>query len=478
MRSPRSLPLSFPLPPSLRPPFPLSLLLLSTLAPLATSCASAPPPPEIPIQESPPATAGASATPEQPPAAPINVLWADTTPEQPVIDGKIAEWGGFPDASAVAVALTKDAAFLVADLTGAAKDGVWVALSAPVDEVPKLGTWQRDGQFIDFTCPEEAASPEAVSCKQTLARHDAFVAARTARFERLFRLDGQGLRWSGKNGLEPVPGAVVASKAAGNHWTVEVKLPLSALPRMAQAPVSSLTLFAVAGPEAKVPAILPEQRTEVYAASDVSFEPHGELRAAARIRVVSTGFSYHPAQPNLIEIVDHPDKVHGGSSLEATERVLWEPVTKMGDVEVGYVHLDDTYLGIFKASAVVDLELLVGEPRGFVERNKALHFFVYDQHGYDPIDAWVAVWNVKAVDAEGKVTEPIEGDFVSSGWTSVEEFHTDTFDRFGIRGQPWALQGEPSEAPLEITWKLDKKTGKYLPKRGKPSIPAAAKKKP
>ncbi|MDI1451017.1 hypothetical protein QHF85_43650 [Polyangium sp. 6x1] len=449
---------------------PRSLLLLTGAAPLVlltASCGSAPPTPPTVVAPLP-KPAKAAEAPAEAPKPEILVAWVETTPPNPVIDGEIDEWGESQGSPSVRLSVTKDGAHLIADLVGDAKNGLWIALSAPAAELRPLGEWGRDGTFYKFDCAEGLEPEAATKCKATLDLHAAFTARHAARFERLFRLDAKGLRWLEAGGLSPVPNAIVASKVKGDRVTTEISLPLSALPRISESPASTFSLAAVTGPADKAPALAPEQRAELSAPESIDFEPHGELRAAARMHALDQAFSYHPAQPNIVELVDFPDRVHGGTSLEPTEQVLWEPVTKLGDLELGYVHVLDTYVGIFKAKKLVDTVLLVGEPKGFVERNKMVHFFGYDEHMIDPIGATSASWSVLAVDATGNTSEPLDSDLLPSGWSSVTAFQDKSFDRFGVRGVPYGGDESEPGGPLEVVWTWNKKKAAYVPSRQVP----------
>ena len=443
----------------------------------ACGATTAPEPAAGPPKPGASGSAGPSAAPAAPPE-PLVVAWAATPPEQPVIDGELAEWGEVAEASSLTLHVTKEGAYLAASLSGVARDGIWIELSTPVDELPGLGIWQRDGQFVKYECHDSMSPEVAAACRETLARHERMIAERKKGFTRLFRLDREGgVRWAGKSGLEAVPSAVAAFRVKGSRVTAEVKLPVAALPRMTEAPAYTFSLFAVPGPASQDPVIVAESRMDLSAPDGVAFEPFGELRTAARQRVIADGFSYHPSRPNVVEITGFPDREHGGEALEPKEHVLWEPLAKMGDVEVGHVQLGDRYLGILKGSAVVELVLQEGEHVGLVERDKAIHVFSFDAHPLDPTTATWATWKVTAVDQEGGNAEPFDGEVLSAGWGSVEEFHTPTFDKFGIRGVPWEVMAEPDAAPIELSWKYDAKAHRYVStKRTLKSLPGKSKK--
>jgi hypothetical protein len=147
-----------------------------------------------------------------------------------------------------------------------------VGLSLPGSAAPR----SLRGALKEPTCPAELNAEE---CRATLDRRAAFVARHTARFERRYRLDSRGIQRLGEGGLEPIPGAAAVSKVKGDRWTAEVKLPLSALPRMSEAPASTFFLFAAPGPATKAPEI--KQRVTIVAPAGIHFDPYGELRAKA-----------------------------------------------------------------------------------------------------------------------------------------------------------------------------------------------------
>lgn len=451
---------------------PRSLFVLFAAAPLlalGASCGAAPPRPQPVVALPKPKPTPMAETPAEEPKPEILVAWVEKTPPNPVIDGELDEWGTIQASPSVALSVTKDGAHIIADLAGKAKDGLWIELSVPAAELRPLGEWGRDGSFYEFGCAEDLDPEPAAKCKAIQERHAAFTAKHAARFTRLFRIDAEGLRWLREGALVPVPQTLVASKVKGDRVTTEIKLPLSALPRMSQAPASTFYLAAAPGRADKIPSIEEEQRIDVSAPEDIDFEPLGALRAAARMHALRQAFSYHPAAPNLVELVDFPDREHGGTTLEPTEQVLWEPVTKLGDLGLGYVHLIDTYVGIFKGSELLDTVLLVGEPKGFVERNKAIHFFAYDEHTVDMIGATAASWSVLAVDATGSTSEPpLDSEFLPSGWSSVEAFHEKSFDRFGLRGVLQDGEDPAATSSLELLWTWNKKTGRYVPSRRAP----------
>lgn len=428
-------------------------------------------PPAEPAKTSDPAlptasSATSTATAEAPSDRFVKVViaYANETPMAPVIDGNVAEWGELPEgASAVVVSISDKGANLVAGLSGAAKQGIWVLLAGPVGTLPELGIQQPDGQFVPFECNGEE------HCKGDMDKHNAWLAKHEARFERWFRLDPKAIRVPGANGLEPLAGAKVASTTAGDNVIVEAALPLSALPRTSEVPMSTLLAYAASGPESAPPKVSKEDRTEISTPDvGVLFETLGGLRTSARGLTFKEGFSYEPSRPEFVEIVDYEDRLRGGTTLVATEKKLWTPLTKLGDLDLGYVNVAVPYLGILRGDEVEGVELIEGEPKGFVERDGAIHVFSYLRESMDALGATFATWKVIAVDASGKVTTPIdESNNLTSGFKSVDEFHNDKLDAFGVRGFPAVMDEEEQKgAPklLEIRWTWNKKSKQYVSK--------------
>jgi hypothetical protein len=416
----------------------------------------------VKVAPAPPTLAPAPPTPDETPAPKvlpngIRVAWASKAPTEPVIDGDIAEWGILPPTPSVTLSVTKDGAYLVANLAGVTKDGIWIEISVPATELHPLGSWGRDGSFYNYNDPEYEKP-----FKKLIENHARFVEKHAARFQKLYRLDSKGILWDSKKGLAPIPNAVAVSKVVDDRLTAEVKLPLSALPRMSEAPANSFSLYVAAGSSTKMPKIDSEERAQVVLKAGIHFEPHSELRAAVAHPEFGTSedrwsLSYQPSEPNIVELVDFRDRENGGTLMDATEQVLWEPVTKFGEFDVGYVHLLDAYLGLFKASKLVGTKKLPGQPKGFVQRNNTLHIFSLvegsslvqrEQGGVAPW-YWTA-WHVMVLDAAGKISHA--ADFPDErAPKGAKEFHTKNFEQFGLR-----------DKFFDRSFQFDNATGKYV----------------
>lgn len=416
--------------------------LASSLAALSVSCASAPtsqntgkPAPSPSVVQVP--------APESKPREPsplVRVTAPKKLPAKIEIDGDVGEWGSLlpppPDPnpsdapSHVAFALTKDGAFVAAELAEAAKDGIWLVVGFPAAPIPSPG-----------------------------------VEAHQARFERIFRLDKKGLWWVGEGGaLAPVPNSVADMRFTERGMTVEARIPVTAYPRASAAPITEVLVQAFAATAPAPPEINREAWIRIGVPEPVAFEPHADLRAAVYQQSLHLrrplGFSYLPADPGPIETVRHPGK--DTSAVVTSVRPLYVPERSFGDIEVGYASAVEPAVAVFKAGEFVELVDIEDEPMGSVLRNKQIHVFSYAQ-----TDEWPpgidARWLVVAVAEDGSISYPYNAETGVDGWSKVYEIHSDKFDWFGVRGVPVGYADEETPRPVEILWRFDKPFGGYMP---------------
>ncbi|MDI1446598.1 hypothetical protein [Polyangium sp. 6x1] len=427
--------------------------LASSVAALSAACASAPAPQNSgKPAPSPQESAVVKAPAPREPSPLVSVTDPYNLPENPSIDGDIAEWGSLlprspggkpsptdPNArdapSHLAFALTKDGAFVAADLAELAKDGIWLA----------------------FGFPPSAPAPSSGD------------EAHAARFERMFRLDKRGLFQVAPGGaLEPVAHSVTAMKRTERGMTIEARIPVSAYPRASEAPIVAARVRAIAATTPAPPKIDAGEWIDVPVPEPVAFEPHAKLRAAVyhqnRAERKPVGLSYSPADLDHIETVRHPGK--DTSTAVATEYPLYVFERKLGDVEIGHVSAVIPSIAVFKAGELMELVDIgdVGEePMGIVERNKQIHIFSYSQT--DKLDdaGFQAGWSVLAILEDGSTLYPFNAETGVGRWEKVYEIHSDKFDWFGMRGIPREYADEETPRAIEILWRFDKQYGGYLP---------------
>ncbi|WP_437574243.1 hypothetical protein [Sorangium sp. So ce887] len=448
------------------------------------------------------ATLPAPAVVAPPAAAPrpsprVSVKTEARVPERFALDGDVTEWGslvpspprtprpaqgqspppspGALDApSHVVVVLSSAGVTLAAELDEGSQDGIWLGIGFGVPELPPIGYFQRGGGVTPLNCETDMGGeplPAEVQkdCNETLERHAAFTAGHEARFERFFRLDRGGLSVIGEDGERRlVDGAKAAVKGGDGKLTIEATLPTSALPRASSAPIDGIRLLARAADAPRPPAPADEAWVWLAVPEPVSYEPFANLRALAFQSPEMIGrvaMSYQPGDPLGLEIIGY-SRGSDGTALEPGYQGLYSPLFTMGDIEVGELFLRRPALVILRKGEVVDTIETSGAPTGFVVRKKELHVFFYDRYTSTDIWAESASWRVIGVKPSGEYADILEHSEDNRPWADdVEEFHSTSFDRFGIRGTRVLPESEgEAKRAVEITWRYDAPTGVYRPR--------------
>jgi hypothetical protein len=412
---------------------------------LLAACTPAP----APVAPEPVQIPSASAAPVAP--LPDVFVSAATLPDKAVLDGDVGEWAAIDKelgASQVVFALDAGGLHLAAELLGPAREGIWLNVGTRAPEVPPIGEAGRAGNVEELDCENErsfidgAYSPngkklppeQAAACKALVAEHEKLAARHAARFVTRLRVDREGVRLVEAGGkLGPVPGAKLAWKAGEAKTGVEIELPLAALPRMSEAPVETLAVWA--GPTRAAIADAPPEPAHHILPTPLSFEPHGELRAAVYAWIQKAvpagysygdifqrhlGFSYHPTDPERLETLHYA----GFSSVRPVEETLYEKRDALGELEIGYAHGFTDFLvvsrkGKLVSFAIADVACWEGSehmscgfatPRGMVHRDGELHVFAsYPGAGYTRGAGMGGEhpggWFVVAVSADGKLRE-------------------------------------------------------------------------
>jgi hypothetical protein len=488
---------------------PVSALLLAACAPMpppARSVVGAPPPP--------PSAVPAPAPPQLDPA--IVSVAAVRVPLHFKLDGDLGEWGSLlpplpapppppaakkaPDeppplpnprdaASHLAIAVSNEGALIAADLSGSARDGIWLGVGAAAPEIPPIGDYQRGGGVRDFNCEMnpgtgEANPPEAIAaCHELIRRHAGFVAAHEARFQKLYRIDREGIRAATTDGtLASIPGATAAWKPGSRGATVEVSLPALALPRVIEAPLGSLHLVARAVASPRPPVVPAAEWLWLDLADPVSFEPQGELRAKAfdimRGRALGpTGLSYQPGDPLHVEIVSYDRGLYDTSHVSGSEATLYTKKAALGDVEVGYVSAYGEWIAILVKGKLVDLVDLPGRLMGIVLRDGAIHVLSYSQYDSE-VGSVTATWSAFVISPDGSHDEgAVQQESGMFNWTDTEEFHDEAFASFGMRG--WTAFTPSGKAEgVEMTWRWNKALKAYVLRRRSVPVRKRPAKKP
>lgn len=517
---------------------PPTLLLL-----VAGACAPPPvaaPPPASPQVQIAPAVGPAPGSPR---AGSVSVA-AVLPPAKLAIDGDLAEWGSLlppPDAktsgpppeerapsgreppepllsgpnprdagSRVAIALTGDALLIAAELGGEARDGIWLGLGSPAPELPPIGEFGRGGYIDPPDCEQEVVQdsdgnavmrpkpPELVAtCKALMEGYEELVKTHRQRFWRTFRVDREGARLLGEGGaLSRIEGARAAFKPGPRGATVEISLPLAAMPRLTAAPLEWLRLVARPATAPEPPELPPEQGVWVNLPAPVSFEPHGELRArvfeALRGKTFyPAGLSYQPGDASHVQSVDQGS----GMVVELRDEALYRKEASLGDVEVGRVSAYVGFTAVLRKGKLVSLipderderpdQARNRELRGVVVRDGAVHLVWFEPEDHSWNSGWLeAGWSVLAIAADGSHRDDLVGDAGgrSPRWDSMSTFASADLESFGMRGStvyPDGMSKAALKKPvgLEITWSWDRDRKMYVGKRTSIPVPPKPKKK-
>lgn len=409
------------------------------------------------------------------------------------IDGDTAEWGPRPTSRRVIyVAPAPDRLVLAATFVEPSRP-VTLALTSPIPCVPAIGWISRGGYthpIDDKACQHEqvpgpegswdegrANPPEVVqACTALLARRQAFVAVHDQRFVRHIVLSRTGVTVDG----QPVAGALHRSRDDGG---VEVQLPLSAMPELAEAPLRTLLVRAAIGPLSDdVPLPIreyekkPDARWQTLVlATPIEYAPNADAR-----RIAFDGFrglgeaqegsiSYRPADPEHVEVLSTPETLGstawGANTPERqavveTSAKLFDPIDKLGDIDIG-LSVGRMLMTRQRGELVASASLATVD--GVVARGGEMHFFSYSPGGFD---TWMGTyapptWSVLSVHTDGKIDAQVADEGVDNvgDWQAWDQpptrFSDEKFTKFGMRGM---RKGRTKV----VTWIWSDKAARYL----------------
>ncbi len=458
-------------------------------------------------------------------------------PRKLVLDGSFDEWGTLPalapslapremrtvDASPVAprenpkearsrvtFAADHDGAALAIQLEGT--DEVWVGLGTTPAELPLLGEYFGRMGFVPTNClssprvsQEEGSDsqgywmeenpPEIVAaCEQMLARVAEQQVAHAQRFERWFHIDARGVDVVGLDGkTSPLLDAKVAAGRAGGVRRLEVELPLSAWPRVAEAPLTLVRLAATTKPPANMRPD-PSQWVWVEPTRPIKFEPAPEFLAHAFTRAADVGdmpvfssqfrqpraLSYLPSNTESLELFDSTLC----AKLESREVPLYQSLATEGYVEVGLLAsprgsecqaAQETWVAIRREGTVMGIVPLEGRILSTVKRAGEVHVISWYEASWE---ATAGRFSVLAIAADGSHREavvPLEGLSVREPmvyWHGVETFQSGDHETFG-----WKATREDQFVTATFNWDAARKQyrGTVDTKPAKPKNKKAAK---
>ncbi len=496
---------------------------LALLWPLVIACSSSSPKPVIDLSHRP--APGDTSAQAEPPV--INVATA-RVPTGFSLDGDATEWNlrAPQGTSKLAVAITGEAVFVATELGHPSPEGFWLGIASVAPSMLSIGTWEFAGLVSGLDCvapghmnaegfwisndidlsknePPPNSPEDVQACKVLHERHEQRALAHQKRFTRLLRIEPTRVRRVNEKGeLVAIEDAKIAWKPRAGGAAAEISLPRSALPRLAEAPLARLFIWA--GPADKPPpeGPLEDEEKALTLPAPVSFEPLGELRARAYAGVEpplyiansrgeaqyqSAHMSYDLADPLRIEWI-HYGKY--AQTVMVENEFLYEKKATLGDIEVGHVRAHREWLAISKKGAKMELSQLNEGLRGVIVRDGEIHVISYTPSHYTMAYGSIGPsWEVIAIGPDGAKRDPMKITTFSNKYglecasggplavmTVVVETTSPSFDTFGWKGVCNLASGK-GEAAEELTWKWDVAAKQYtgtfntLPVNKRPSSP-------
>ncbi|MFO0617287.1 MAG: hypothetical protein U0414_32120 [Polyangiaceae bacterium] len=385
-----------------------------------------------------PAASAATASPSSVPSAPeagaeaISLARRAEGATGVVVDGDLTEWGELaPDKSHVAVAVSGDRLVFAGQIVG--RRGVWIALSFGEPQWMQTGPGPGRGvPIIDFCRGENVALARA--CDQSVIDREAFIAAQTPRFVRLFYVSETQILSLDASAKKALTGAKLMTRAepGASTWRFEVDVPLLALPRIAND-----------GTSVELGAAFEPGRAErsAFPGSTITFEPDAERRALALAKPCAFGnipcvLSYQPGEAGKIERTMYAESGTYGLALEVQAHPLYTEITQVGDVSIGALYTGVPELATRKGTGPLVLHrgLSSGtKPALIVRRDGGALLLDHGSQADGFAGRKRAFFNGCFVDADGKPTCSSDEDNGMS-WTSVQITVSPEGDRVTMSG--------------------------------------------
>ena len=245
-----------------------------------------------------------------------------------------------PDGSYLAIAVSRDAILVGALLREPFSGGIWLGLATDPPDLPEpydsnvngytIPVTENECRFVSVCCPSGDVEltgkprPRAVTarCLDALSRYRELVSRLAKRHTRQLKLEASGVSEVLESGkLEPIAAAKAVWKTRPKGVSVEVSLPLSALPRLSTPALADVRAWA--GASGRPLAEARSKPIDVAFPNPVRFQPHAELREALmalqgkpnRLESYGSflygkfGISYRADDPEHFEILEHRTKM-------------------------------------------------------------------------------------------------------------------------------------------------------------------------
>lgn len=423
-------------------------------------------------------------------------------PQGARVDGDLAEWGVPPNRNVLVVGVARDRLVLAIGWADPKRPEVFAALASSAPSVPDIGWAQRGGgthPLTEMRCEVEQIPliegmwrdgkqqpPEVVkACLEVLGRHQKLSAAYRDRFIRRLKLGVTGAsRIDAAGASAPILDAQVAASATG----VEIQLPLSALPELAQAPLASLFVGAAFGELPEGLRTPPDDIEPDPAWKSLSLDaPVGFGPRASLLEALFKEPAFPPNLERLSYAPDKPERLHfiaptevavapvkadgtipgaigGATALDRPavyeeERPLFTKIDSFGDVEIGSTNAKRELLVTFVGGRFVAMDPFA-RPQATIRRGDDLHLIRLDAGGF----SWSVgfyqppAWQVRAIHPDGQIEDiagPGDMAGVWSAWDGEPKSFSDKdWQRFGLRGK---RNGKPKT----VTWQWSPKERRY-----------------
>ncbi len=491
-------------------------------ASLATACSSAPTSTDAPVQtvvanvaQPAKATSGVDSS--------LASVTAVRVPRALTIDGDLSEWGSFDppaplpvpkalkpederthcdvadpdpdphgpnpkDAPAhVAVAIGADRVLVAAKIAPESKSALWVGVGVRAAEIRPIGEYTRGMGFEPLVCHEtrydftdgeyydthEPNPPEVIAaCKATVDRYKAFVDAGAREFAKTLRIDPTSVKAVGASGaLEPIPGATVKSKTGAEGTTIEVSLPIASLPRLSEAPLKKLRLFARVADNDAPPKLAREDWFAVALPEAVSFEPFGLLREKVLFEEPCDPQSYPAYNPprGLSYRVDEPDRIRStkwGDGLESVDyeiAPIYRKLLDHGDVEIGEANAGLRYVAVRFKGTFVEAIPISAPIQANAVRGDDLVVAMFSEASYNPMIGSFTPpsWSVLVVAKDGthrELTADLPDDMVCPLYLDTKSTMSKDLDTLGWTAR---CESDGDVKTVEATMKWNAKEKKY-----------------
>lgn len=428
----------------------------------------------------------------------------------PAVDGELVEWVDHDGAvDKILVFATEAGIYFAGELDPGYAGGAYLTIGSKVPPLPLIGEPTRGGGHADLDCVHERDFRDgeyvvterrlpadiAKKCLEHVAAFEKQKVAHAARFTTRFVIDEKGIGSVDAQGARSAaPGAKLAWKPIDRGATrFEAFVPAAGMPRLSEAPVLSMYFLGSSVGAGKPPAV--DEAAPPLTIAPLMFQPHADLRTMFFVRLGAPGYvgdafindagaSYTAVDPAHIETWSH---LGSGETIEASNGALYEPVLKVGDIEVGNSNVLGPFISILKNGEPVDAFVPFAPVKKIIERGGEIHIVSYREAGHRSLAGYLqSQWLVTIVDKNGAVRDAIDESAFADGQAAAKcSAMYGSIDPGKPTASPnWDVlewvgtckTGDPAdpksgEAAFQVTHKWDAAKGQYVGSAKKVPVP-------